>query len=496
MLEYLIQLPCDYLGQNVLGFLDLIDIIQFENAVTSHKSQKLLKAILPYCPSMVLSDSFNQLKFKQEALKWFIKRRICIKFVKIDLEILCEVNFEHCIIESIELCSKKYATLNHVLSLHNQYIREKVICVEIKSDQDPAVMEVLFLTLSSVRSLDIHTVNLFQWVENIKKLGPGLRELSLRGVAPQLTLCTITEHCPYLEKLNLCIVSNVSQSSSIVLSIANNCPHIRSLEINLNYSPSAKADSDLTALAEKCPQLEELSLTCRLLTDQSVIALAQHCSRLKKLKLDGCKLTANSLMALSERGLPLEELVIPSISISSAEIAAQCAYALSRIRELSINCFSKPKLSLFCGISFMTGIHELRLDSPEDHLLLPHLLLQGQCYADLVSLVIESMSSICSQQLTKLVSRCPRLEIFYSIHVNYMSEELLVELTRSCPHLQNVTLNCRYVTEKSVMTIVTHCRQLRVLKLSSIIITEETLNQIIMHCRHLTKLNVSVNVML
>ena len=193
MLEYLIQLPCDYLGQNVLGFLDLIDIIQFENAITSHKSQKLLKAIFPYCPSVLLSDSFDQMKFKQEALNWFIKRRIGIKFVKIDLEILCEVNFEHCIIESIELCSKKYATVNNVLSLQNQYIHEKVFHMKIKSDQDPAVMEVLFSLLSSVRCLDIHTVNLFQWVEQIKKIGPGLRELSLRGVSPQLTLTTITE---------------------------------------------------------------------------------------------------------------------------------------------------------------------------------------------------------------------------------------------------------------------------------------------------------------
>ena len=47
MLEYLIQLPYDYLGQSMLGFLDLIDIIQFENASTSHESQQLLKALLP-----------------------------------------------------------------------------------------------------------------------------------------------------------------------------------------------------------------------------------------------------------------------------------------------------------------------------------------------------------------------------------------------------------------------------------------------------------------
>ena len=63
MLEYLIQLPYDFLGQSMLGFLDLIDIIQFENASTSHESQQLLKAILPYC---LLSDYFNQVILIQD----------------------------------------------------------------------------------------------------------------------------------------------------------------------------------------------------------------------------------------------------------------------------------------------------------------------------------------------------------------------------------------------------------------------------------------------
>lgn len=45
MLEYLIHLPYETMGQNVLVFLDLIDIVQLENATFSHKSQQLFKAI-------------------------------------------------------------------------------------------------------------------------------------------------------------------------------------------------------------------------------------------------------------------------------------------------------------------------------------------------------------------------------------------------------------------------------------------------------------------
>ena len=58
MLEYLIQLPCEVLGHNMLGYLELIDIIQLERAASSHKWQPLLTSILPYCPSIVLFHKF------------------------------------------------------------------------------------------------------------------------------------------------------------------------------------------------------------------------------------------------------------------------------------------------------------------------------------------------------------------------------------------------------------------------------------------------------
>ena len=45
MLEYLIQLPSETLGHNVLGFLEVIDLIQLENAAASSKSQQLLKTL-------------------------------------------------------------------------------------------------------------------------------------------------------------------------------------------------------------------------------------------------------------------------------------------------------------------------------------------------------------------------------------------------------------------------------------------------------------------
>ena len=490
MLEYLIQLPYEALGQKMLGFLEVIDIIQLENAAASQESQQLLRAILPYCSPIVVSDSWNSVKFNHIVCNWFCNRRCRVQFMRIPIESLCEVNFEHSILHDITLCLNVKASLQDMAILNDPNIRDKITKLDIKSDQDPAVMEVLFslLTNSSIRSLDIQYSNLSQWMEHIKKIGPHLRVIAIHDwVIVSLTIKTITEYCPYLEKLSLKLITGVSDSSNILQRIASNCSHIRNIVIWLDYSSSAEADADLTVFAEKCPQLEELSLNCKQLTDQSVLALAQHCYRLKKLKLLYCKLTAVSLIALSERALPLEELGISSIPTLSAEIAAQCAHALSRICNLKTYSSSRSS-----HIQFMTGLRRLYLDSSEDHLLVPHLLLllQGQSCGGLENLTMRSESSITPQQLCKLVRVFPQLRLL-DFHCN--SDAVLVELARSCPHLQKVTLdNIGEVTEKGVLALAAHCRQLREIDISNIIVTEETVRQLAQQCRHLIKLFVDV----
>ena len=269
MLEYLIHLPIDLLGQNILGCLDLFDIIKFEIAAANHNSQQLLRYILPYCPPIMFSD---QVKLKHDAFNWFTIRHCRIQFVRIDLESLCEVNFEHSIVDNFKLILNKYASLTQIRSLQNSCINKKVCQLEIKGNQDAAVMEVLFSLLSSVRSLDIRESYLSPWIKHIKKIGPYLRDLSIVDVNVQLTtIKTITECCPYLEKLSFDDVSG----GTVLKTIANNCSHLRRLIILLKFELSAEADADLMAFAEKCPQLEELTLWCEELTDQSVVALAQ-----------------------------------------------------------------------------------------------------------------------------------------------------------------------------------------------------------------------------
>ena len=149
-------------------------------------------------------------------------------------------------------------SLTDIKQLKYSYINQRVTFVEIEGYQDPAVMEELFslLSNSSVRSLDIISYNISTpWMEHVKKIGHCLRHLSIRNTCKTFTTFkTLTEYCPYLEKLNLGTVSHVTDSN-ILQTIAQNCSQLRSLAMWFSYPSNTEADADLTAFAEKCPQL-------------------------------------------------------------------------------------------------------------------------------------------------------------------------------------------------------------------------------------------------
>ena len=155
MLECFNQLPCEVLGHNMLGYLEIIDIIQLERAASSHKWQPLLTSILPYCPPIIL---FHKFQSNNKAINWFNKKRCRVQVVKVEVRLLCELDFEHSILDNIELTIHQNTTLNDIKSLQKTFANQNIKEIDIGLYQDPAVMEVLFSLLSnnsSVRSLDI-----------------------------------------------------------------------------------------------------------------------------------------------------------------------------------------------------------------------------------------------------------------------------------------------------------------------------------------------------
>ena len=223
MLEYLIQLPYEVLGHKMLIYLELIDIIQFEKAAASQESQQLLQSILLYCPPIVvaLSDTFH---FNSECSKWFHKRRCHVKLAQISVKSLCHLDFEHSVLNNIELLINSTLSLDDITLLNSITLR--ITHLRIQDNQDPKVMEVLFSLLNTTGSiihfLHIKSSNLSKWFEHIKPIGPSLREIAVdQCVTNYTTIITISEYCPNLEKLSCSSTSRLIDNN-ILQTIAYN----------------------------------------------------------------------------------------------------------------------------------------------------------------------------------------------------------------------------------------------------------------------------------
>ena len=481
----LLQLPYDLFGIHIIGFLTFEDIIQFENAAASHDCRELLRGILSNTPQILLKTEKSVLP--EDCWKWCMEFQCRVQPVKMSLSCLNEINSEVSVfvLDNISIYLSLDTPIKFLAVLKNPNIAKRITRVHIHGSQLPEVMKILFSLLPGVRCLHLEGTHLsnnqLEWIEHARQICAELTELFLNNIKGALGLyMSFSEHCPKLQCL--CMhQQRHSQQPRALETIARHCSGLRVLHIDwLMYSNSAEADADLTAFAEKCPQLEELSLWCEDLTDLSVIALAQHCSRLKKLVLRVCKLTTTSLIALSERDLPLEELDIPSIPIICDEVAAQCTHALSRIRKLHTYSLQGTVLYLRCTLQYVTGLRSIELGSPEDHLLVPHLLL---CVG-LESLSIAGHSSVTPALITLLVTVCPNLRSFNC--ATHLTDATVLGLARSCPLLEEAVLSgsSAAVTVTGVVALAVHCRQLRDLRITY---GSNAVQRLLQRCRRLAQ---------
>ena len=130
MLQYLVQLPHKLLGKNLFQFLSVDDIVELENAATSHEAQEFLYTILPHIPpiniykeeSVEYED--NTVSF-EDALLWCHERKYRIEYVKLSLIELKSKVLEQTVASIIELhvYVNKNAHIKSLKPLSNMCIR-------------------------------------------------------------------------------------------------------------------------------------------------------------------------------------------------------------------------------------------------------------------------------------------------------------------------------------------------------------------------------------
>lgn len=82
MLNLIENLPVELVGTNILGYLDIRDIVMLERACSCKESHQLFRFWIQSCPSVVIPSS----KYKNiKTLIWFAKREGRIEFLTIEL---------------------------------------------------------------------------------------------------------------------------------------------------------------------------------------------------------------------------------------------------------------------------------------------------------------------------------------------------------------------------------------------------------------------------
>ena len=147
--------------------------------------------------------------------------------------------------------------------------------------------------------------------------------------------------CAQLKLLNVSHCTDLS--NAIVQSIARGCSQMRALILNTDnrgdvVSSKAITDVAMISIAEKCPQLESLEIFgLQFLTDASIEALANGCQSLKNLDVSRCTgLTNAALQSLAQGCTQLESLTARHCRLLTSEVIQVVVKGCPRLTHLDV----------------------------------------------------------------------------------------------------------------------------------------------------------------
>ena len=170
---------------------------------------------------------------------------------------------------------------------------------------NPSSLPIWRLALTSVNFDGCAFISDKSFMKFVERLY-NVRCFSMSGISVNISDDSIGQlalHCPLLEKMNLSGFSGLSDRSMILL--AQSCPQLQILDLSCNFSLGAQGsdvtDGAIIAIARSCHQLQELSLRGRKrITDVAMDALSSHCRNLTVIDFGGCRgISGNGVVTLA-----------------------------------------------------------------------------------------------------------------------------------------------------------------------------------------------------
>jgi F-box and leucine-rich repeat protein GRR1 len=280
------------------------------------------------------------------------------------------------------------------------------------------------------------------------QLCPNIRRLEYSGLE-----CDVPEyladHCRQLEALRL---KGVVKGACLD-AIAENCPHLKKLDIN---SVTGLSESTILTLLQRCSGLVNLSLnTGAIITDSTVLGIASYGANLKELRLhNALSLSTHTLAVLFIHRLNLRTFGLASSTVffdPAAQFPPQCPITKLDFKDVFMTDHSFGLILEGCP-----ALLELRMEACMD-INSDALFLIAKCQR-LQKLSLD-ICFVTDRVLEEVALGCGYLREVKLTGNLQISDTGVGELAHGCPLLQRITLprHCREITDAAVLALAQNC---------------------------------------
>lgn len=297
-----------------------------------------------------------------------------------------------------------------------------------------------------------------------------------------------------IEKMDQAVISfNNSLKDQDLYDLMTNQKFLKGLSniqsASLDFSShSFLTDQVIISIVEKVPSLKAINLkSCTSLTDQSIVYIAEQCKKLESIDLSWCNISEKSVFAFAKNQTPLKRINVRSCYITDACIES-LLQKCSSVEELLLPwCKSLTRKTLDNIVEFNPSIIAFDIRGNEkieqdDWIKFFHnmknikVLHLKRCKG----ISVDVINSIMHLPLKKLNLRggleganlsdkvwssffdhqCELESIDLAWH-NYLTDEAIMHLSKSCPKLRAIDLSgCYKLSTEALLSLTQNCQQL------------------------------------
>eukprot|EP00899_Mesostigma_viride_P008359 jgi/Mesvir1/17524/Mv08778-RA.1 len=278
----------------------------------------------------------------------------------------------------------------------------------------------------------------------------------------------LAEYCPRLRRVNLSCCTDITDAG--IRQLVKGCRQLQRIDL----CKTSVTDAGITAIANHCAELRHLDAAfCVGMTDASLSLLARRCKdRLEHLGLEGCRSIGDEGMLAVAENCP---------SLRRLDIGAGDGCSSRGITEASLSVLARR----------CTQLAYLRAPYAGQQLRSEPILAMAGHWGQLQHLNLSRSADMTDRAVQAIVRHCRALRELYLSWCYSVTDGGVAPLARhGPPGLRALKLSGTQVTDASVVAIAAHCRQLRRFHLGYTGITAQSLLAVAQHCPALESLSV------